>query len=366
MAGPGRLRSLHRLDVRIDRPGLHDGLRRPSLHQLRPWRGLHGGGDDGLLRGQRSRRHPAVDVQPRGLALDRPGSGHVHLDRDRGDHRANRLSAAAGGTTPHPVDHLHRCLLHHPVPGPGASRPRHQVVPPHGAVARHFRVRWIRNPQDPAGGDRRCPGDDGRALPVRGEDKDRQVDASGIRGSGDRCTDGHQRGPHHRQCVRHRWRHGRRGRRTLGSGLPEHQLLLRVPPRNQGVHVCSPRRDRQHRGRHARWRQSRASSSRSVPAWSSPDTRSPRSASSRTWWPMPPWSLCSFSDRPASSASVSPRKGPEPCPRSWTPLHPVEVELRPAPSSRHGKGGEAGVGGRCGHGARRRHRDRGHFPAPDW
>ena len=32
--------------------------------------------------------------------------------------------------------------------------------------------------------------------------------------------------------------------------------------------------------------------------------------------------------------------------------------------SRHEKGGEAGVGWRCGHGARRRHRDRGHLPAP--
>ena len=74
-------------------------------------------------------------------------------------------------------------LVHHPVPGPGAGGPRHQVVSTNGAIAGHLRVRWIRHPQDPAGGDRRRPGDDGRALPVRGEDKDRQVDASRGRGS---------------------------------------------------------------------------------------------------------------------------------------------------------------------------------------
>ena len=46
---PGE-RPLARHHLRPDRAGLHDGLRRPQAHQLRPWRRLHGGRVHGLLR----------------------------------------------------------------------------------------------------------------------------------------------------------------------------------------------------------------------------------------------------------------------------------------------------------------------------
>ena len=54
VAGSGGDRDCPGLDLRADRAGLHDGVRRSPLHQLRPWRGVHDRGDDRLLRLRRT------------------------------------------------------------------------------------------------------------------------------------------------------------------------------------------------------------------------------------------------------------------------------------------------------------------------
>ena len=70
---PGQ-RRLARDHLRPDRAGLHDGLRRPEAHQLRPRRRLHGGGLRRLLPGRSPARGRAAQHHARKAFVVTAGS----------------------------------------------------------------------------------------------------------------------------------------------------------------------------------------------------------------------------------------------------------------------------------------------------
>ena len=124
MGGFRRVRPDHRGDLRTDRAGLHDGLRRAATDQLRAWRLRH------VRRVRRILRRPAA--RPLRLPPEQSGArdgrdpGRVgpHLHFDRAVDRADRLSAVSS-----------RCRT-------GAADLRHRrVVLPGADLSRHVRFR---------------------------------------------------------------------------------------------------------------------------------------------------------------------------------------------------------------------------------
>ena len=94
--------------------GLHDGVRRPALHQLRPRRGVHGGRHDRLRRLEPAVADGSVDGAAGGVAGDRPFGRDGRVDR-------GRRPAGTRGVPP---------VAERPAAGAVHHRDRRVVLPP--------------------------------------------------------------------------------------------------------------------------------------------------------------------------------------------------------------------------------------------
>src|SRR5207244_125897 len=208
-----------RLHVRPDRAGLHDGVRRPRVHQLRPLRDLH----RGRLRRRRGHARAQERRAPRGSPLagrPHPGPARRHGRQRAARHhgRAGRLPSAAQRPT---ADSAH-------------LRDRHLVLPPgHDPALRVTLAERVqsclphhRRPEPPLRADRdpRRVGQVARRHRRRAPDavgppSDRQPDEGRYgdprrgRGPGGGEPHGHRRQPDHLAHVPDRRRDGRRRRR---------------------------------------------------------------------------------------------------------------------------------------------------------